>query len=516
MKKIILLFAMMIAVAGVQAQSVHKLYAVPMQVSGNSNITWNESTKQFSVTAAGSNTYDIFSFPAGTLSKYAKIHISIANTTDRVLFMKGTEKAFTWSGFGSTGQKDQTLVGLNSNSQTLSAETIATITSIRIAGPESGTISTPYTIGFDPSATYLETASCEAMEITTTINSSSTKDTPFAWTATGTLSTIENNFGKTTSAVLFGYSSNNDAEHGIFDVTGYDRVQVKLNSYDSSKNKEIRLLAGTGSDHLTFSALENVTTYEKPIASFTTCSSIKAGQGASDSQDVTSIVFSKYFGTAETTAFSIAASASSTIAYDREFTAGRKCTVCLPFSLDKTEMESYGAFYYLNSVNNGNLEFMKASNSVSAYTPYIFVPNSSGKLFANLTNKAIVASPGQTMQKQVGNGAWTFQGTLAHVASLTQAGNTLYGWNAENGNFVKVGSNVSINAFRAYITGPAESGEGSVKSLTAVFNDDATTTAIQQVQSAPVSKAMYNLAGQRVSDSYKGIVIKNGKKMIVK
>jgi len=31
-----------------------------------------------------------------------------------------------------------------------------------------------------------------------------------------------------------------------------------------------------------------------------------------------------------------------------------------------------------------------------------------------------------------------------------------------------------------------------------------------------VSTAAYNLAGQRVSNSYKGIVVKNGKKFIVK
>ena len=155
MKKIILIFTMMLAVAGVQAQSVHKLYATPMQVSGNSNISWNESTNQFSVTGAGANTYDIFNFPAGTLSKYEKIYIKISNTTDRVLFMNGTTIAFTWSGFGSTGQRDQTLVGLNSNSKTLSAETIATITSIRIAGPGSGaSITTPYTISLNPAETW--------------------------------------------------------------------------------------------------------------------------------------------------------------------------------------------------------------------------------------------------------------------------------------------------------------------------------------------------------------------------
>ena len=32
----------------------------------------------------------------------------------------------------------------------------------------------------------------------------------------------------------------------------------------------------------------------------------------------------------------------------------------------------------------------------------------------------------------------------------------------------------------------------------------------------PLSNARYNIAGQKVDDSYKGIVIENGKKRIVK
>ena len=43
-------------------------------------------------------------------------------------------------------------------------------------------------------------------------------------------------------------------------------------------------------------------------------------------------------------------------------------------------------------------------------------------------------------------------------------------------------------------------------------------TAIQSVKAANVkeSAAIYNLAGQKVSDNFKGIAIQNGKKMILK
>ncbi len=509
MKKIILLFTMIMAVAGVQAQSVHKLYATPMQVSGNGNISWDESAKQFSVTAAGANTYEIFSFPAGTLSKYDKIYIKIANTSDRVLFMNGTTIAFTWSGFGSANQKDQTLLGLNSNGENLTAEKIATITSIRIAGPGSGaTISTPYTIAFNPAETYLYTASCEAMEVTTTINNSSDKNTPFAWTATGTLSDISNNLGKTNSSVIFGYASNNDAAHGAFDVTGYDRVKVTLSEFNSSNNTSIRLLAAAGSN-VEFTAIANALTYQK-LMTLTSCSSIKAGAGASNCQDVSSIEFSKYYGASETTPFNIAASASSSISYDRTFTAGKLSTVCLPFALDADEVTAAGEFYELNAATTDALTFTKVTTT-EAYKPYIFKAKADGAPFSSLSDKAIDA----TAANNTTAGDYTFVGTLAASSDVQgdNSGKTVYGF--KDGNFVKVsGSGVNIKAFRAYITGPAA---GAREMLNINFGDESSTTAISEVKSAETNDGVaYNLNGQRVSNGHKGIVVKNGRKYVVK
>ncbi len=49
-----------------------------------------------------------------------------------------------------------------------------------------------------------------------------------------------------------------------------------------------------------------------------------------------------------------------------------------------------------------------------------------------------------------------------------------------------------------------------------IYSIDSVATAIETVQTAAVNNAAYNLAGQRVSEGYKGLVIKNGKKMLVK
>ena len=82
--------------------------------------------------------------------------------------------------------------------------------------------------------------------------------------------------------------------------------------------------------------------------------------------------------------------------------------------------------------------------------------------------------------------------------------------------FYKVASanTISINPYRAYLT-PGQNAEAPIISI--VFNDDM-TTGIGNITSAPSKDegVAYNLAGQRVANGYKGLVIKNGKKYIIK
>lgn len=86
----------------------------------------------------------------------------------------------------------------------------------------------------------------------------------------------------------------------------------------------------------------------------------------------------------------------------------------------------------------------------------------------------------------------------------------------ENGlGFYNVGENANyrINQFRCYITLP----EPAAHSLSIVF-DDSETTGIADVrgQKEDVRGDIFNLSGQRVGKDYKGVVIKNGRKMIQK
>lgn len=74
-------------------------------------------------------------------------------------------------------------------------------------------------------------------------------------------------------------------------------------------------------------------------------------------------------------------------------------------------------------------------------------------------------------------------------------------------------NNYAINAFRCYVTLP----DAGAHSLSIVF-DDSETTGIADVrgQKEDVRGDIFNLSGQRVGKDYKGVVIKNGRKMIQK
>ena len=99
---------------------------------------------------------------------------------------------------------------------------------------------------------------------------------------------------------------------------------------------------------------------------------------------------------------------------------------------------------------------------------------------------------------------------------------SIYGWvNSANGTgFQKItsGSNIPANTLYAYAKEPAAGGRLIVKWYDENGNLEGETTGIQSVeaQAAEAEGESFNLSGQKVAAGYKGIVIKNGKKMIVK
>ena len=508
MKKIFTLFALMLAVLSVQAKT-DKYYSTGLtNNASNATIT---NTWTLGWTGSTNNSARAFSGILSSISNYKKLHINVASgyesTSYRVILYCNNRTSTNAYAGTYTGSTTITLADLTYTSEAYDNHGYDDINIICVAGSgDSGSITF--------TEIYLESDEYEAMTITTTLNSSSTKTTPFAWykgnSSTAFDGNLTNNLGSgsSSSAVFFGYNNNNSLANGYFDLAGYDKVKVTLSEYSSTVSTQMRLIAAEGTQN-TINFVDGTTTYEQALT-VTKCATIRAAQGTSSCQNVTSVDFIKDFKASSTTAFSIAASTSSTVAYDRTFTAGQKYTICLPFSLTKDEMDKMGAFYYFNSETNGVLDFKQASNSVSAYTPYIFVPSTTGTPFANLTNKTIAAPTATTVTK----GNFTFTGLLAATTDIAAAnsGKTVYGFNSEDGSFKKAGTGVSVNAFRAVIVGPTS----AARSLNVNFSDSEITGITEVKSNGNGEAAIYNLAGQRVTANHKGLVINNGKKYIIK
>ena len=613
MKKIILLFAMMMAVGTVSAETV-KLYATFGTPA--SNASYNAETNTYSWTDTSNNLMECFTFSNGELANCTTLMFAFSdNKIDNedkpvrinLLFSDG-KSVDTNSGFYTAGTKTITLSEVSLTKDEVS-HTLADVTAIRFGG----CVKTSGSAVVKASDMYLE-RSIETTTLSATFGipaNSAAYGGYYAWTGSTSnlmdcftfsgnmgdysklcftikqLSTFEDNGetkyapvrvgyykGSTWTELGSGFYNDGDKEVSLSgietpaDVTkicfgGKDRSSgnVMLTNMYVEKSDETKLYAtyGTPGSNATFTAntykwtssssnlmdvftfsngeLANYTTLTFTFSDLTDDASVRMGYKVSGSDTfnefgtgfysagtktvdlsglgvnlstVTKICFGgrSNSGSCVIKAEDVTLSNATLITgLTRQFTKDRKSTVCLPFDLTEAEATAAGKFYTLSSVDGTTLTFTEVADP-AAYTPYVFVPATEYP-FAFL-NKSIASSVGKTCQTVVGD--YTFQGVM--VAGNVPQG--AYGYNAENGAFSKTTSgNVDIAACRAYIkyTG---SEEGSVKSLTAVFNDDATTTAIQQMQSAAVSKAMYNLAGQRVGSGYKGIAIVNGKKVLMK
>lgn len=359
-----------------------------------------------------------------------------------------------------------------------------------------------------PKDVTLSTDDIETMTITTTIDNTSKVNTPFQWYKGNTERTepITNNLlsEQSNGALLFGYSADNDVDHGYFNINGYGSINIH-----SSKGGSLRLLNDVETE--TFNNLvpgDNIVPNSK-----TKCTSFKLDWGSS-ATTISSIDFiSEYQAINKDAAFDIAASKGSKVAYDRPFVSGQPCTICLPFNMSKDEVSQIGKVYELQSISGGKATF-KEITETTAYKPYLFIPSSAGKLLASISSAKNINSPTSTEQSVPG--AYSFVGTL-QAKSDVKEGNTgyeIYGFNAADGKFVHVnGNNVSIKAFRAYIKVPTAVTNSAGGALRSIDIDIEGTTGINDVKTEKSSNDSYDTSGKKVGKNYKGVTISNGKKI---
>lgn len=478
-------------------------------VIGTSSATYDDETGKFDWTTPYNNWMELFTNLNGQASKFKHLKINLTEATHgyRLLFYKG----------GDNVSKNMLATETNVDLDLTTLElkdgwTINDIDRICISGAKDGN----GTLTLTPADVTLETDDIETLTVTTTVDASSDINTPFQWykgTEPRTLA-VENNIGKTGDgiSVLWGYGSNNSEGEGYFNLNGYSALLVKVNNFDDAKNKTFRVMSADNS-HATITMTGDKTLVPCSVSK---CTSLKSGGwGQNVEQKITSIDFiGEYQAVNTESPFAIAASKGSNVSYDRVFTKDQPSTVCLPFALTAKELANVGKAYTLSAVSGSKATFTPAT-AIEAYTPYLLIPSADGKLLEEIAAAKDIADAPAEAKTSVSGGC-SFVGTLQAKKSVKQEGKEIYGFSASQGKFVHAGSNASINAFRAYIAVPSTA--HSTAASRSIDIDFGGTTGINEIQNAHSSSAAatYDVAGKRVDKNYKGVVIRNGKKMIQK
>lgn len=476
---------------------------------GSTGATYDKETGEFKWTKERDNWMNLFTNLTGQLSKskykYLKINLTEATHGYRLLFYKGNDN------FAKVMNVTDLNVDLDlTRLELTNGWTIDEIDRICISGLDGNG-----TLTLKPADVTLETDDIETLTVTTTVNANSDINTPFQWykgTEPRTLA-VENNIGKTGDgiSVLWGYGYNNSEDEGYFNLNGYSALLVKVDNFDATKNQTFRVMSADGHH-----AEINMTSKETLVPfKVSKCTSLKGAQGNTLGQQITSIDFiGEYQAVNTESPFAIAASKDSKVSYDRTFTKDQPCTICLPFALTADELANVGKAYTLSAVNGSTATFTPAT-AIEAYKPYLLIPSDDGKLLENIAAAKDIADVPHETKTSV-SGGYSFVGTLQAETSVKKDGMEVYGFSASEGKFVHASDKASIDAFRAYIAGPSTA--HSTAASRSIDIDFGGTTGINEIQNAHSSSAAatYDVAGKRVDKNYKGVVIRNGKKMIQK
>lgn len=476
---------------------------------GSSSAKYDNETGKFEWTTTNNNWMNLFTNLKGQASKYKHLKISLKEATHgyRLLFYNKDNKNVPMNMKDTDTEVDLDLTTL----KLPEGWTFNDIDRICISGSSDGINGT---LTLTPDDVTLETDDIETLTVTTTVDANSDINTPFQWYKGTELRTVpvENNIGKTGGAVLWGYGSNNSEDEGYFKLNGYSALLVKVNNFDAAKNNTFRVMSADNI-HAVIKMTGNETLVPCSVAK---CTSLKSGgYGQNVEQEITSIDFiGEYQAVNTESPFAIAASTGSKVSYDRTFIQDQPSTICLPFALTADELAKVGKAYTLSAVNDSKATFTPVT-AIKAYTPYLLIPSDGGKLLENIVaTKDITAVPAEA--KTSVSGSYSFVGTLQAKKSVKTPNTEVYGFSANGGKFVRVGENASIDAFRAYISVPTTA--LSTAASRSIDIDFGGTTGINEIQNAHSSSAAatYDVAGKRVDKNYKGVVIRNGKKMIQK
>lgn len=194
----------------------------------------------------------------------------------------------------------------------------------------------------------------------------------------------------------------------------------------------------------------------------------------------------------------------------RTFVANKWNTLVLPFAVSAEDVKAkFGNDAKVVEYSNAedvNINFTTSTNGIKANVPVLIMPaavNTENTYTFNGVS-IVVADP----NPKADGTNYSFVGSYKPY-NLVNDDYMLYAdkwWKTEAGDSYK------IKAFRAYIKANTSA---AAKQLNLVIDGQTTGLKLNTVN-GNIEGETYNIAGQRVANSYKGLVIKNGKKIIKK
>ena len=190
----------------------------------------------------------------------------------------------------------------------------------------------------------------------------------------------------------------------------------------------------------------------------------------------------------------------------RNFAAGWN-TFVAPVATDMSEFGDDAKAYAFTGYADGELKFTAVTDSkLTVATPYvIYIPEAIQDKVFTWESPVIYSSYVGNANIVTTHSGVAFQGTYAPIAAGELTGK--YGVTSD-GHIQKAGAGASIKGFRAFFEVPAGN---NIKAL--VF-DGEDATGIKTLNLETTDAAIYNIAGQRIQKTQKGINIINGKKIL--
>lgn len=210
----------------------------------------------------------------------------------------------------------------------------------------------------------------------------------------------------------------------------------------------------------------------------------------------------------ETADNAIEAKEAANVTLKRKFVANKWNTLVLPFAVSDADVKTtFGAdakIVKYSNADDANINFTTSTKGIEANVPVLIMPVAvNAKNTYTFNGVSIV----EAAPKADGTN-YSFVGSYKPY-DLVNDDYMLYAdkwWKTETGDTYK------IKAFRAYIKANTPA---AAKQLNLVIDGQTTGLKLNTVN-GNIEGETYNIAGQRVANSYKGLIIKNGKKIIKK